>query len=295
MEFFSAASQLLIAPFAEFEFMRRALLGSISLSLGATPFGVLLVLRRLSLTGDAMAHAILPGAAIGYLLAGMSLIAMTLGGLIAGVLVALLSGYVTRATHIKEDASLAAFYLMSLALGVIIVSLRGGNVDLLHVLFGSILALDTAALWLIAIVAFVSLASLSLCYRAWILETFDPEYFKVPPYGRAWIHNSFLILCVLNLVSGFHAFGTLMSVGIIILPAICARFWGRSIPGLILIAALIVLLCSYTGLLLAYHHNLPAGPSIIMLLGLSYLVSLFAGAQGGLLRQVTNFGSSMVH
>lgn len=201
-------NNFLIAPFTEFEFMARALLGALSLALGATPFGVLLILRRLSLTGDAIAHAILPGAAIGYLIAGMSLAAMALGGFIAGVLVALLSGYVSRATPLREDASLAAFYLISLALGVIIVSLRGGNVDLLHVLFGSILALDNKALVLISGVAMASLISLSIFYRAWLLETFDPHYFQSKGISRGWVHSSFLIVCVLNLVSGFHALGT---------------------------------------------------------------------------------------
>ncbi|MBV9395530.1 MAG: metal ABC transporter permease, partial [Methylobacteriaceae bacterium] len=98
-----------VAPFAEFDFMRRALVGSIALSLGAGPIGVFMMLRRMSLFGDAMAHAILPGAAIGFLVSGLSLGAMTIGGLAAGILVVLLAGLVTRNTALKEDASLAAF------------------------------------------------------------------------------------------------------------------------------------------------------------------------------------------
>src|SRR5579871_201245 len=129
----------LIAPFLEFEFMRRALAAIVALSLGGAPIGVFLMLRRMSLVGDAMAHAILPGAAVGFLLSGLNLFAMTFGGLIAGFLVAILAGVVTRVTELREDASLAAFYLMSLALGVTIVSLRGSNIDLLHVLFGNVL------------------------------------------------------------------------------------------------------------------------------------------------------------
>ena len=131
-----ASTTCFIAPFAEFEFMRRALAGTLALALGAGPIGVFLMLRRMSLVGDAMAHAILPGAAIGFLLSGLSLFAMTAGGLIAGFVVALLAGLVARTTELKEDASLAAFYLISLALGVTIVSVKGTNIDLLHVLFG---------------------------------------------------------------------------------------------------------------------------------------------------------------
>src|SRR5215475_10730525 len=110
----------LIAPFAEFEFMRRALVGTFALALGAGPVGVFLMLRRMSLMGDALSHAILPGAAVGYLLAGLSLLAMSVGGFAAGLAVALLAGLVARSTVLREDASLAAFYLVSLALGVMI-------------------------------------------------------------------------------------------------------------------------------------------------------------------------------
>src|SRR5260370_40616353 len=132
----------LIAPFTEFEFMRRALAGVIALALGGAPIGVFLMLRRMSLVGDAMAHAILPGAAIGFLISGLNLFAMTFGGLIAGFTVAILAGGVARTTELKEDASLRAFYLGPLALGVTNVSIKGTNIDLLHVLVGHILAKD---------------------------------------------------------------------------------------------------------------------------------------------------------
>src|SRR6201996_1326624 len=119
--------------------MRRALVACLALSIGSGPIGVLLMLRRMSLVGDAMSHAILPGAAVGFLVSGLSLPAMGLGGMVAGLAVALLSGFVSRTTVLKEDASFASFYLASLAAGVLLVSLRGSSVDLLHVLFGTIL------------------------------------------------------------------------------------------------------------------------------------------------------------
>src|SRR4051812_21903100 len=130
----------LIAPFIEFEFMRRALAGVIALALGGAPIGVFLMLRRMSLVGDAMAHAILPGAAIGFLLSGLNLFAMTFGGLIAGFTVAILAGVVARTPQLKGDASLAAVFLVSLSLRGRIVSLKGTRIDPFHVLFGHILA-----------------------------------------------------------------------------------------------------------------------------------------------------------
>src|SRR5947199_8806862 len=135
----------LIAPFTEFEFMRRALAAVIALSLGGAPIGVFLMLRRMSLVGDAMAHAILPGAAIGFLISGLNLFAMTAGGLIAGFAVAILAGLVSRNTELKEDALLATFYLVSLALGVTIVSLKRPDTGLWPVLFVKMLACDDTA------------------------------------------------------------------------------------------------------------------------------------------------------
>src|SRR5258706_2636588 len=134
-------NDIFIAPFTEFEFMRRALAGALALALGAVPIGVFLMLRRMSLVGDAMAHAILRGAAFGFLISGLNLYAMTAGGLIAGFVVALMAGLIARVTELKEDASLAVFFLISLAVGVTIVSVKGTNIDLLHFLFGNVLAL----------------------------------------------------------------------------------------------------------------------------------------------------------
>ncbi len=169
---------LLIAPFAEFEFMRRALVGVLALAIGAGPIGVFLMLRRMSLVGDAMAHAILPGAAIGFLLSGLNLFAMAGGGLVAGFAVALTAGLVARSTELKEDASLAAFFIISLAVGVTIISVAGTNIDLLHILFGTVLALDNETLLLIAINATVTLFGLALIYRPLVLECVDPGFLR---------------------------------------------------------------------------------------------------------------------
>jgi zinc/manganese transport system permease protein len=278
--------QLLIAPFTEFEFMRRALVGVLSLAIGAGPIGVFLMLRRMSLVGDAMAHAILPGAAIGFLLFGLNLFAMTAGGLIAGFIVALLTGLVARATELKEDAALATFYLLSLALGVTIVSLKGSNVDLLHFLFGNVLALDDQTLLLIAVNATVTLVTLALIYRPLVMECVDPGFIRSVSRSGAPAHLAFLALVVLTLVSGFHALGTLLAVGIMMLPAATGRFWARDINMLLLLATASGLLAGYAGLLLSFHTGLASGPAIILVAGLLYVVSLVFGPVGGLLRQL---------
>ena len=274
--------EFLVAPFLEFEFMRRALAGSLALALGATPIGLFLLLRRMSLMGDAMSHAILPGAALGYLAFGLSLGAMTIGGIVAGVIVAMAAGLVARASILKEDASLAAFYLMSLAAGVLIVSLRGRNLDLLHVLFGSVLGLDDASLLLIASITTLTLFALALLYRPLVLECFDPGFLRGVSRLSPVAHYGFLILVVLNLVSGFHTLGTLMAVGIMILPAAAARLWATRLPTMIASSVLIALASGVAGLLTSFHADVPAGPAIVLAAGIAYVLSLIL-APGGLI------------
>jgi len=276
---------LFLGPFVEFDFMRRALVGAVALVLGAAPVGVFLMLRRMSLTGDAMAHAILPGAAIGYLAAGLSLPAMAVGGTIAGLGVALGAGALTRSTVLREDTALAVFYLTSLALGVTIVSLRGSSVDLLHVLFGSVLALDDQALILIAGVATVSLVAFAVILRPLVLDSLDPTFLRTVSRAGAPAHLAFSVLVVINLVGGFHALGTLLAVGIMMLPAAAARFWTGELTRLVAIAAAHGLVAAYGGLVAAYHLGLPAGPAIVLAAGVLFIVSLVVGRDAGLLRR----------
>jgi zinc/manganese transport system permease protein len=277
---------VLIAPFAEFDFMRRALVGTLALALGAGPIGVILMLRRMSLMGDAMAHAILPGAAIGFLVAGLNLFAMSAGGLVAGLLVALLAGVVARATELKEDASLAAFFLVSLALGVTIVSARGTNIDLLHFLFGNVLGLDTATLMLIAAISTLSLLALALIWRPLVLECVDPGFLRSISRAGAPVHIAFLGLVVLNLVGGFQALGTLLAVGLMMVPAVTARFWARDISTMLAVAVGVGVLSGYVGLLLSFHAGVAAGPAIILVAGALCLGSVLIGPVGGIVRQL---------
>jgi zinc/manganese transport system permease protein len=273
---------LFLAPFQDFIFMRHALIACMALALGCAPVGVLLVLKRMSLVGDALSHAVLPGVAIGFLVSGLSLYAMTLGGIAAGLAVALVAGTVARFTLLKEDASFAAMYLMSLAMGVLIVSLRGSNIDLIHVLFGTILAVDDADLILVATISSITLFTLALIYRALIVECFDPGYLRSVGGWGAAMHFIFLVLVVLNLVAGFRALGTLMAVGLMMLPAASSRFWATEAWSMALAAVGIAMLSGYVGLLLSFHVNLPSGPSIILTAGVCYIFSVIFGAHGSI-------------
>jgi zinc/manganese transport system permease protein len=276
----------LIGPFADFTFMRRALVACLALSLGSGAMGVFLVLRRMSLIGDTMAHSVLPGAAIGFMLAGVSLPAMSLGGFIAGLLVALASGLVSRFTPQKEDASFASFFMISLAIGVLLVSTHGSTVDLMHVLFGSILAVDDASLILMASVASVTLLLLAVIFRGLVAECFDPLFLRALKGRGGLYHVLFLVLVVLNMVSGFQALGTLMAVGLMMLPATAARFWVREVWSLICLATMTAFVSGYVGLVLSYQLNLPSGPAIVLVAGMIYLLSLALGTRDGILRHL---------
>jgi len=278
MNFYNVA----LAPFAEFGFMRRALVGCLALALGCGPIGTILVIRRMSLMGDALSHAVLPGAALGFITAGLSLPAMSLGGVGAGLVVALLSGLVTRLTPLREDASFAGFYLISLALGVLLVSVHGSNVDLLRLLFGSILAVDDAALVLIGGIASASLLLLAVIYRPLVVECFDPGFLRAVGGHGGLVHTLFLALVVFNLVAGFQALGTLMAVGLMMLPAAAARFWVRELWSLTAASSALAFGSGFLGLLLSYHLDLPSGPAIVLVAGLGYLASVALGPRDSL-------------
>lgn len=273
---------VLIQPFVDFAFMRRALVAVIAVAIVAGPLGVFLQLRRMSLMGDALAHAILPGVAAGFFLFGLDLWAMSVGGLAACLVVALLSGAVARLTALKEDSSLAALYLISLALGVLIVSLKGSPRDLLHILFGSLLSIGADGLVLVVATAILSLLIFALIYRTLVVECFDPAYLRAVGGRGALAHMAFLILIVINLVAAIQALGTLMAVGLMILPAASARFWARSVGSMVLTGSGLALASGLVGLLASYHIDLPPGPAIVLAAGLAYAVSVICGRVGGL-------------
>jgi zinc/manganese transport system permease protein len=270
----------LIAPFADYAFMRRALVAALALSIGGSSIGVFLILRRMSLMGDALAHAMLPGAALGFLFGGLSLPAMGLGGFVAGIATALGSGVIARFTRMREDASFAAAYLTSMALGVLIVSMRGSAVDLMNILFGVILAVDDTALILIVSTTTVTLAGLAAIYRPLVVECFNPGFLAAMGVRGALYHYLFLALAVLNMVAAFQALGTLMALGLMLLPAVAASFWTREVWSMTLIAAPMAFASGAIGLLLSFHAGLPSGPTIVLVASGFFLGSVLLGARG---------------
>ena len=272
----------LLEPFA-LGFMRRALAGCLALSVAAPPLGVFLVLRRVSLMSDVLQHGVLPGIALGAIIGGLSVWTMGLGGILAGLAVAMISGWLARRTGGKEDSQLAGMYLVALAAGVALISLQRG-IDLTHVLFGNVLAVDDTALLGMAGIATVTLTALAIIWRPLVMESLDPGFMAATGgRGGVW-HLIFLTLVVLCVVSGFVALGTLMAVGLMMLPAIAARHWSNSLAGQVRVSVLLACLSSWGGLTLSYYLDTPAGPAIVLTAGGFWLLSLLAGPEAGLWR-----------
>jgi zinc/manganese transport system permease protein len=265
---------LAVGPFESFGFMRLALVGCVALAVAQGPIGTLLLLRRMSLVGDLLSHAVMPGAALGFLAAGYSLAALSLGGVLTGLLVAGLAGLAGQLRPDRREASLTAFYLVALALGVIIVSIYGSNADLMHVLFGTVLAVDLKALLLIAAVSSISILVLAAIYRPLAVDSFDPAFLRAVAGGGGVFRAIFLILVVLNLVASFQALGTLLAVGPMLLPAAAARCWARRVSPTIVLSIAIGIVADYIGLLVSYYANLPSGPAIVLADGAIYGLSL---------------------
>jgi zinc/manganese transport system permease protein len=273
---------MLIGPFENFSFMRIALVACLALALANGPLGVFLLLRRMALDGDVLSHAVMPGAALGFVYSLHSLTALSLGGLASGTVVAGLTGLLGRDRAAGHDAGLVAFYLVTLALGVTLVAFFGSNVDTVRVLFGTVLAINVTALLQIATVSSLTMLLLAIFYRPMAVDSFDPVFLRlVGGHGMRWL---FIVLVLFNLVVIFQAFGTLMAIGPMLLPAAAARCWTNK-PGLMMaVASAVGMLSSYAGLLLSYHRNLPSGPAIVMAAGALYGVSLLVSATSSFIR-----------
>ncbi len=268
----------------EFEFLRQALLINLITGLITAPLGVLLVLRRMSLMGDALSHALLPGVAVSYFFFGLSVPAMTLGGFIAGSVVVLFTVWAQKHSPLKEDSNFAAFYLLSLSLGVLAISFRGNSVDLIHILFGSPLTASFESLLTTIVVCTLVGLFFWIFRRFFLLEIFDPTYLESRGYQPLLFQMLFLILVVACLVVSFQTNGTLLAMGQLILPSIIGRLWSQRVRPLILIAMVTSVVGSTMGLFLSFQFDWPLGPSTLILWGLVYFASLILNPQQGLLR-----------
>jgi zinc/manganese transport system permease protein len=260
--------------------------GALALSFGAAPLGVLLIGRRMSLVGDALSHAILPGAAIAFLVAGGDTWALTVGALAAGVIVAILSSLLARTRRLPEDASFAVLYLSALALGVLILG-RASQTEVIHgLLFGDVSALDAGGLIFAAGAATATILALALFVRGFVAEAADPLFMRASGLPGGLLHTLLMCLVALNLVAGFRAFGALMTVGLMMVPAAAARFWARGFAGQVGAAVLISTAASAAGLVVARALEVEPGAAMVLAAAVLFLVSAATGPHRSLLQSL---------
>ncbi|QRN40817.1 MAG: metal ABC transporter permease [Neisseriaceae bacterium] len=275
----------LISPFVEYDFMRIALLAILYQSIGTTPIGVFLIMRRMSLVGDALSHAILPGVALGFLIAFLNPVVMSLMGLLTGLLMIFVSTIATKKTGLQEDANFAGFYLTCLALGVILISKYGTSTDLMDFLFGSLFQVNHNGLLWIASITTTTLVLLAIIYRALYVESIEPIFLKIVKAKGSIFLIIFQFLIVLNLVGGFQTLGTLLSVGLMMIPAITAKLWFSRMESILIGAFCFAFINGIIGLLLSFYVDVASGAMIILCCGIFYMFSLFIGPNSGILFQ----------
>lgn len=276
---------ILFDPFINFGSMRRAIVACCALCISITPIGGFLMLKRMSLVGDALSHSILPGVAIGYFYStSISYTLMSIGGFISGLTVAILSLWINEKTTLQKDASFSGVCIGFLSLGIILISLKeSSEEDLLNLLFGSILSIDIYNIYYIGLISTITLINLAIFYRALITEAFDSDFLKNQNIlSSKYIQIIFLSIVILNLIASFQLTGTLMSIGLMMLPNLSARFWSTSMIHMLLLSVLIAFLSSWIGLLGAFYISLPAGPVIIFSNSIIFIISILFGKNQGI-------------
>jgi len=277
-----SSAEFFFEPFRH-DFMRRALLVSVLLGLSGGLLGPFLLLRRMSLMGDALSHSVLPGIGLAWLLFGPSPGALFVGALVAGLLTALGGAAVSRLTSVKEDAAFGALFLVFFAAGIVLLSALPTRLPLTHLLFGNILGVTPGDLRLVASLVLATLLALAVFRRPLLLETFDPCFHRAIGGRCRLTHIGFLTLVVLNLVAGLQTMGVVLSLGLFLLPAVVARLWCQRLTAFLVLSVTLALVAAAAGIFLSYHAGLPSGPAIVLSLGGALVFSLFCAPTSGLL------------
>jgi len=270
----------LTEPF-HYEFMQRALLACALIGFTNGFLGAFVVLRRLALVADALSHSLLPGLAIAVIFVGLNPGALLAGGLIAAILVVLGGHLIARSSRVKDETAIGALYIIALSIGVAILQYARVKVSLDHFLFGNILGVADADLWISYAVSIVVLLSLILLHRPLLLAMFEPSVAGTQGIRVGWLLAVLIVLMVLTMVSSLQAVGVLLSLGLMILPAATiylisdsysAMSWGGGVLGM---AGAVL------GLYISYWANIPSGPAIVIVLGVVFLAAyLFSPKYG---------------
>ena len=262
----------------QYAFMQRGMIAAVLVGLLCSVVGTYVVLRSMAFLGDALAHAILPGVAIAYLVGGNLLI----GALIAAILVAVGIGFFTRGVTVREDTAIGILFSAALALGVALISsIRSYAVDLSHIIFGNVLGVSPADLWLIAGLTFVVLLVVLFLFRPLFVVSFDPVMAKTLRLPVELLRNLLLVLLALTIVVSLQTVGIGLVAAMLVTPGATAYLLTRRLAPMMVIAALIGVLSSILGLYLSYYLNIVSGSAIVLVATVFFLLAFFFAPQKG--------------
>ena len=271
----------LMAPLT-YEFMRRGLLASVMVGVVCAVIGCYVVLRSMAFIGDAMAHAILPGVAVAYLLKGNLL----LGALAAAVAVALGIGFFSRQGRIKEDTAIGILFAAAVSLGIVLIStIRTYAVDLTHILFGNVLGVSTGDLWLTAGLSLLVLAAIALLYKEFLLISFDPILAATLRLPAELLRSLMLILLALTIVVSLQTVGVGLVAAMLVTPGATAYLLTRRLPTMMAVSAAVGAFSSVSGLYLSFYRNVASGAAVVLTATAIFLLVFLLAPEQGILWQ----------
>lgn len=254
-----------------YQFLNRALITSIIVGIVCGTVGSLIVLRGLSLMGDAMSHAVLPGVALSFLFG----IPMFVGALITGMIASIFIGYITSSTKTKPDAAIGISFTAFLASGIIIISLINTTTDLYHILFGNLLAITNSAFLTTIVIGSIVLILIIIFYRPLMISTFDPTFSRMSGLNTTLLHYFVMLLLSLVTVASIQTVGIILVVALLITPASTAFLISKKLYSMMIIASLISVISSIVGLYYSYIYNIPSGATIVLCTFVIYIITLF--------------------
>ncbi|HDA0483660.1 TPA: metal ABC transporter permease [Staphylococcus aureus] len=254
-----------------YQFLNRALITSIIVGIVCGTVGSLIVLRGLSLMGDAMSHAVLPGVALSFLFG----IPMFVGALITGMIASIFIGYITSSSKTKPDAAIGISFTVFLASGIIIISLINTTTDLYHILFGNLLAITNSAFLTTIVIGSIVLILIIIFYRPLMISTFDPTFSRMSGLNTTLLHYFVMLLLSLVTVASIQTVGIILVVALLITPASTAFLVSKKLYSMMIIASLISVISSIVGLYYSYIYNIPSGATIVLCTFVIYIITLF--------------------
>lgn len=254
-----------------FHFLQNALITALVIGIVGGAVGCFIILRGMSLMGDAISHAVLPGVAISFILG----INFFIGAIIFGLLASTMITYIKSNSIIKSDTAIGITFSSFLALGIILIGIANSSTDLFHILFGNILAVQDLDMWITIAVALLVLATITIFFRPLLLTTFDPILAKSIGVKVTFYHYLLMVILTLVAVTAMQSVGTILIVALLITPAATAYLYANSLKTMIFLSSGFGALASVLGLFIGYSFNIAAGSSIVLTSALLFLISFF--------------------